>query len=314
MGNQSIKYLIMLISLIICSLGCIDDSTGGEPEVGENSSSVLDIISEDQDLILLNEAIEILELENRLNQVEPFTLFAPDNNAIQAYLTSNGYVVLADADKEDLRGRLLYHMTSGVIRGDDFSTGYVESWNQDSPNDSYVSMFIESSDTVRINNRPILSISNIEADNGIIQVVTEILDIPSVEDIINDNEDLSTFRLALERLDLYDALSQIEAFTLFAPNNQAFDRFLEVLAVQRLEDVTDEALREVLLYHFVNTNIRISEFTSGKLPTLNTDKDIDVEISDEIRINNHVTLLKTDIQSTNGVVHIIDEVLLPTSN
>ena len=111
----------------------------------------------------------------------------------------------------------------------------------------------------------------------------------------------------LDGADLVDTLSKDSAdgtgYTVFAPTNAAFDALGDT-------GLTDDQIKEVLLYHVVAGTVTSGDLSNGDVATLNG-QSISVDVSDGVTINGNVMVTAADIMASNGVVHVIDAVLLP---
>lgn len=128
--------------------------------------------------------------------------------------------------------------------------------------------------------------------------------------LATSTSDLSTLVTAITTADLTSVLQGNGSFTVFAPTNAAFDK-LENGVLETLLNNPD-VLAEVLQYHVVNGKVMSMDLSNGDVATLLSGKTINVSIMDGIlKLNNSAMVTSADIEATNGVVHIIDEVLLP---
>ncbi|QEG20745.1 fasciclin domain-containing protein [Mariniblastus fucicola] len=122
--------------------------------------------------------------------------------------------------------------------------------------------------------------------------------------------DLSTLTGAVVATDLAGALNDTPNLTVFAPLNSAFDK----LPDGTLESLTGEQLSNILLFHVLGESVFASELiTRTEVETL-LGPSFTVELNDDgVLLNDNVTLAATDIRAKNGVVHLVNEVLLPAS-
>jgi transforming growth factor-beta-induced protein len=104
-------------------------------------------------------------------------------------------------------------------------------------------------------------------------------------------------------------LSADGPFTVFAPTNAAFDALFAQLGISGIDDLTAEQLVPILTYHVVPGNVVSTELSSGEVGTLNG-QNLSVDLSAGVKINES-EVIAADIQGSNGVVHVIDQVLLP---
>jgi transforming growth factor-beta-induced protein len=117
---------------------------------------------------------------------------------------------------------------------------------------------------------------------------------------------------AVVKADLVDALSADGPYTVFAPTNDAFESLFEALGINGVEDLSKEDLTPILLYHVVDGKVMASDVASGEVPTLNDKADLMVKVDDGVMINNSNVII-TDLVGSNGVIHVIDEVLVPST-
>ncbi|HBH47787.1 MAG TPA: hypothetical protein DDX98_04070 [Bacteroidales bacterium] len=120
---------------------------------------------------------------------------------------------------------------------------------------------------------------------------------------------LSTLVTAITTAELAGTLKGEGPFTVFAPTNDAFDK-LEDGVLQTLLD-NPSVLAEVLQYHVVSGKVMSTDLSDGQVQTLLSGKSIDVAIGSSVTLNGSAMVTAADIEASNGVVHLIDEVLLP---
>ena len=131
----------------------------------------------------------------------------------------------------------------------------------------------------------------------------------TVVDIAVSNPDFSILVEAVTKANLAGALSADGPFTVFAPTNEAFNALFKELGVSGVKDLTAEQLTPILTYHVVSGKVMSTDLSNTSVATLNG-QNIKVDISNGVKINDsHVTA--ADISGKNGVVHVIDKVLIP---
>lgn len=101
------------------------------------------------------------------------------------------------------------------------------------------------------------------------------------------------------------------SLTVFAPTDAAFTALFAELGVDGVADLSAEALTPILLSHVVSGNITSGQLSDGEVQTLNTEKKILINTSGGVTIDGDVNVVLADVQGTNGVVHVIDKVILP---
>ena len=122
------------------------------------------------------------------------------------------------------------------------------------------------------------------------------------------NEDFSTLVTAVKAAGLVETLQGEGPFTVFAPTNEAFDALPEGTLDSLLAD--PEALKGVLTYHVVPGKVMAADVTTGMVKTVNG-KDLDIKVVDGKVTVNGANVVTTDIETSNGVIHVIDKVLVP---
>ena len=134
--------------------------------------------------------------------------------------------------------------------------------------------------------------------------------------VISEQNNLTLFNTALNITSLPETLSGNDDYTVFAPNDDAFSE------IENLDDILDDQdlLTKILQLHIVNGKIKSSEIPEGEtqISTLNG-QDIIINNSNNITVSNEnnertANVVQPDIEASNGVIHIIDKVLLPAEN
>ena len=278
------------------------------PEM-QKSNTIADIAVANSEFSILVEALMKADLVGAVADSEAeLTVFAPTNDAFAALLSDLGATSLDDIPVETLTNILLYHVIGTKAMSTDLASGYLPTLATFSSNN--ISMYIEVGDGVSINGSTMVTAADIEADNGVIHVVDKVILPPSVVNIAIDNENFSTLVSAVVKAGLVEALSAEGPFTVFAPTNAAFDALFAELGVSGIDDLTAEQLLPILTYHVVSGNVLSTDLSSGEVPTLNEGSNITVDLSSGVMINES-NVVAADVQGANGVVHVIDKVLLP---
>jgi transforming growth factor-beta-induced protein len=131
----------------------------------------------------------------------------------------------------------------------------------------------------------------------------------TVVDIAVSNSDFSILVEAVTKAGLAGALSAEGPFTVFAPTNDAFKALFKQLGVSGVKDLTAEQLTPILTYHVVAGKVMSTDLSNTSVATLNGQK-IKIDLSNGVKINES-NVTTADISGINGVVHVIDRVLLP---
>ena len=283
-----------------------------EPE--EELPDIVEIAVGDDNFTTLVAALTEADLVGALQGDGPFTVFAPTNDAFSDLLAALDITAEELLANEQLSDVLLYHVVSGKIMSTDLVDGaIVATLNGDD-------IAIDLSDGVKINESTVVN-ADIEASNGVIHVIDKVLvppgftiepeeELPDIVEIAVGDDNFTTLVAALTEADLVGALQGDGPFTVFAPTNDAFSDLLTALDITAEELLANEQLTDVLLYHVVSGKIMSTDLVDGAhVETLNGD-DITIDLSEGVRINES-TVINADIEASNGVIHVIDAVLVP---
>ena len=131
--------------------------------------------------------------------------------------------------------------------------------------------------------------------------------------IAQDTDQLSTLVKAVKAADLVETLNGEGPFTVFAPNNQAFANLPDGTLQMLLEEGNKEKLRSILTYHVVPGKIMSSDLQDGQMVETVQGNQIKVSLGDGAMIN-EANVVKADVEASNGVVHLLDAVIMPSDN
>lgn len=298
-----IPALLLLFSVVLFT-GCNDD----EDVPKMDSKNIVEVAADAGSFNILIEAAQKAGLADFLATENNLTVFAPTDDAFAALLSDLGASSLDDIPVADLANILTYHVVGAKVMSSDLSTGYVSTLS--SYDNNGITMYVEVGQGVLINNSVSVVTADIEASNGVIHVVDKVILPPTVVNIALANDNFTTLVQAVVKAGLVDALNAEGPFTVFAPTNAAFETLFAQLGVSGIEDLTAEQLTPILTYHVVPGNVTSSELSTGMVGTLNGDQMLSVDLSSGVKINES-SVVAADIQGANGVVHVIDQVLLP---
>ena len=273
--------------------------------VGFSQNTVVDIVVNSVEHDTLEAAVIAAGLADTLATDGPFTVFAPTDAAFAALPAGTLEALLADP-AGDLTSILLYHVLSGKVMSTDLMDGMVAT----TLNGKDITVSI-SNDSVFINNA-LVTMADIEADNGVVHVIDAVLLPPrvTVVDVIVNSEEHDTLEAAVIEAGLADTLATDGPFTVFAPTDAAFAALPAGVLDDVLADPTG-ALTDILLYHVLSGTVLSTDLMDGMTATTLNGDDITVTISNDSVFINEALVTVADIVTDNGVVHVIDAVLLP---
>ncbi|XP_054611782.1 periostin-like isoform X2 [Dunckerocampus dactyliophorus] len=252
---------------------------------------------------------DMSQLREEIEGRGSFTMFAPSNDAWGQLDTSVRSALVSNVNIE-LYNALHYHMVSRRLLTKDLKDGMtVMSMFNDLG--LYVNHY--SNGVVTINCARIIHANQV-ATNGVVHVIDRVISAVgnTIKNVLDVNDELSSFSAAALASGVMDKLDQPGHYTLFAPTNAAFDR----LGPGHLERLMgDKAVIAALVNYHLLKSVQCSEaIMAGTVYETAEGSSIEVGCDgDSLTVNGVKMVLKKDIVTTNGVIHLIDQVLVPNS-
>lgn len=325
---------LILSSFLIFS-ACGDDDTGGSTSglmTDPNDLSLKARIADDIQFSIFNDALDQTGLGSTLDGSGTYTVFAPTNVAFDALIGDLGYSDLASLIQGiglgELRDILTYHVLNGKQMAASLQNGYYSTLTAANSKDS-LHFYLERTSQVEINERAIIQSSDIEAQNGVIHSVSNVLLPLSVYGLLEVNPDYSSLEAAIGLADgdLRNVLSNTAVnYTIFAPNNAAFDTIVARIPnvnnlFEFVADLGTDALANLILYHATSGIVYSDDLQTGNLSMLASDGsggslEVFVNIGSDVRLidlsptTDDAVITSTDIIGTNGAVHFLNGVML----
>lgn len=305
-------YLFVAIAAL--SFSACDDDDNDDP-MKPATGNITAVASADPQFSTLVSALTKAELTTTLQGPGPFTVFAPNNAAF----TKAGITSLDGLTKDALTPILTSHVLSGTVKAADVKSGATKTVN--SNNDIYLS---KNADGVFINGNIKVITPDINTSNGIIHVIDNVIVPPSksLVEIAQGNADFSELVSLVLAADpaVATALSTASAngLTVFAPTNAAFTELYKTTPKATLLAPANRALlTSVLLYHVVPGRVFSTDLpnVSGEVATANPSGKVKFDLAGEPKVIGKTSgaskITAANILATNGVVHVIDKVLMP---
>ncbi len=294
--RNAVVVSLMATAIMLTGVACSED----EEPVIESPIETVDIVEtaiagNPDEFNTLVQAVVSADLVSTLKGTGPFTVFAPTDEAFAKL-----GVDISMLSKEDLTAILLYHVVAADVRSTDLENGFVQTAGG-------YSIEINIDNGAKINTASVIQ-ADVIATNGVIHVIDEVL-MPPTEDIVEkalsfNPGEFNTLVAAVIQADLVATLQSEGPFTVFAPTDAAF----EALGVD-LASLSNEDLTSILLYHVVPGNVFSSDLSEGSVATANGAM-IAVSLDAGVMINESNVII-ANVQTTNGVIHVIDKVLIP---
>lgn len=245
----------------------------------------------------LAEALTAADLVTPLKGAGPFTVFAPTDQAFADFETANPGA-LGKLTKDELTAVLTYHVVAGAaVASTQLKDDQVFKTLNGSP------VLVDLTGGVKVATATVTT-ADVRASNGVIHVINKII-LPPKDDIVATAVAAGTFTklaAALTSANLVETLKGPGPYTVFAPTDAAFDKLGTA--------PTGNDLRDVLLYHVVSGAVGSGDLTAGAVSTLLQGESVMVALTGGVTVNaSKVTT--ANIIAKNGVIHVVDTVLVP---
>ena len=316
------KKLFVPVTILALALGTTFTSCNEDDDDMDPQSNIVELAVATDDLSSLVAAVQRAGLVDALSDASAnYTVFAPTNAAFATFLADNNFNSVDDVPVDVLQQVLLNHVLGTEVKAADVTTGYFNTLaTYGTSTDTYIDMFINT-DGLVINGGSNIVTTDIDASNGVVHTVDAVIGIPKIPTFAIANPDFSILVQALTRADLttnYATFLEGDGpFTVFAPTNAAFAALLTELNATQLSDIDAATLEAVLTYHVVTIgNVQAGDLSEGQMVPTAQGASFTVTLAGGAKITDgasrETNIIATDIQGSNGVVHAIDRVLLPS--
>jgi uncharacterized surface protein with fasciclin (FAS1) repeats len=317
--NSPKRFFAALFVLTSFLVSCDKDDDNNETP---SNQTITEVVVANNDYSTLESAVIKANLQATLAGAGPFTVFAPDDAAF----TASGVTSLNGLSSEQLTKILLYHTLNQKVPATSVPAGP----NAKVTTASGDSVFVTSNPAGVFINGVKVEQADINASNGVIHRVGRVLMPPSgdlvttvqLEGIGLDSLVKAVLRAANGVGGDPSLLTSLQSATLtvFAPNNEAFTQLLSALGVSDINDIPVATLLAVLQYHVVPGRAFSSDLGNGSLEMLGSGSTTvnltngangGPSITGSSSTTNKANIVSTNMMATNGVIHVIDAVLLP---
>ena len=256
----------------------------------------------------LVDALVLADLVSTLEGDGPFTVFAPTD---QAFTNAGIDLATFDTDEEIavLTDILLYHVyTAGAVYAADVSDGLtVAMANGDDAS------FTVTNGTVMIGDATVTT-ADVMASNGVIHVIDKVLmppaDLVDIAAVAMSTGVHDSLVAALVKADLVSTMQSVGPYTVFAPTDQAFAAAgIDLDAFTTDEEIA--ALTDILLYHVYSGAVYAAGVTDGQAVEMVNGDYAQFTVSEGTVMIEDATVTTADVMASNGVIHVIDKVLMP---
>lgn len=317
---------LLLLAVAIAFSACSDDDDNTTPT--PDPLNIVETAQATEDLSSLVAALQAADgdLVNVLSGGE-FTVLAPTNAAFDNFLADNGFANLSEVPTDVLANILLNHVISGTVLSTtltDAGAGYTttNATNEDGDN---LSLYFNTTTGVTFNGTSSVAQADVEATNGVVHIVDQVIGLPTIATFATADPTFETLVAALTRPDLevpfVTILSTTDPtygipLTTFAPTNEAFGDLLVEIGADDLSQIDVNLLTAVLLTHVVaQANVRAEDLAQDLPVVTLSEETLTVDLTNGPQLvdpNGRVAnIIANNVQAINGVVHVIDKVVLP---
>jgi uncharacterized surface protein with fasciclin (FAS1) repeats len=315
-ATQKLRRSLLLgafgLTFISAMVSCKDDPAPTPPA----AKNIVEVAQGNANLTILVSAVTKAGLANTLATTANLTVFAPTNDAFIAanYPQATIDALTADQLRDILTPLLTYHvlgLSKSVLAKDVPASDTVKTLNG---KNIYAS---KNANGVFINGIKV-STADVAASNGVVHVIDGVLIPPTktITQLVIDNPGLTLLKAAVVRAGLADALAGAGKFTVFAPTDDAF-KATPYNTADIINGTDPAAVDAIVKPHALLTNVFASDLISGDTPaSINLGaKELTIDAAaPSVKIKgaaNASKITTANIIATNGVVHVVDKVLLP---
>lgn len=276
---------------------------------GADPSDVVATALSDGRFKTLTKALTSAGLVETLQSDGPFTVFAPTDEAFGKLPTGVVSSLLKPENSEELGNILKYHVLAGSVR----LAGALEA--KDAKTITGESISVTFSDgKIKVNESTLIN-SDIQCSNGTIHVIDSVLLPPRPETdlvaIAKRSGKFNTLLAAVQAAGLSDTLSGASEITILAPTDEAFSKLPEGTLESLLKPGNKKTLQKILAMHVLNGKVSAGDALNAKKAVSFSGEPLTFKVEDGLLKVNSSTIVSTDIVADNGVIHVIDSVLLP---
>merc|ERR1712013_63941 len=253
-------------------------------------------------------ALTRANLVDTLTGTGPFTSFAPTDAAFTTLLNTLGVTAEQLLARADLSSILTYHVANGKVMSEDLSNGMAVTTVQGA-----TATVAISGGTVTIQGATVTT-ADVVCSNGVIHIIDQVILPPNIVQVATAAGSFTTLTAALTQANLVDTLTGTGPFTVFAPTDAAFTTLLNTLGATAEQLLARDDLSSILTYHVANGKVMREDLSNGMAVTTVQGSTLAVGISGGTVTIGDATVTSADIVASNGVIHVIDKVLMPPAD
>ena len=251
-------------------------------------------------------AVEAAGLVETLRGSGPLTIFAPTDEAFARLPEGTLQSLLQPENKSKLQAILTYHVVSGRVKAADV----VKLNGIRTVQGQQIDIAVKD-DKVSVDGANVVK-TDIAASNGVIHVIDSVI-LPADKDAVDTAVEAGVFNTlvaAVKAADLVDTLKSEGPFTVFAPTDEAFAKLPDGTIANLLKPENQDQLAAILTYHVVPGKVLASDVVRIRCAKTVNGRSARVTVSDAGVMIDRANVIATDIETSNGVIHVIDTVML----
>ena len=266
-------------------------------------------------------AVKAAGLSKTLESKGSFTVFAPNDHAFSRLPSGTVENLLKPGNKDQLKAILTFH-----VLGEARSSCSLKNEELQTVNGAHLNVKKWGSHVFLNNNRTRVREADVEFENGIVHVIDQVMlppkkkteftskaskaKTPDIVDTAISAGQFKTLATALKAAGLVETLRGDGPFTVFAPTDDAFAKLPQGTVEELLRPENQNKLINILKYHVIAGKVPSRSIEPGKINTA-ASQTVKLKLKDNSIIVNKSTVIKPDVNAANGVIHIIDTVLIP---
>ena len=255
----------------------------------------------------LGAAVQAAGLVDTLKSAGPFTVLAPTDEAFAKLPAGTVESLLKPENRAKLQAILTYHVVAGKVKAADV----VKLTGARTVQGQQVDIAVKDG-KVSVDGANVIK-TDIESSNGVIHVIDSVI-LPADKDIVDTAVGAGSFNTlvaAVKAAGLVDTLKSKGPFTVFAPTDEAFAKLPEGTIANLLKPENKDQLVAILTYHVVAGKVMASDVVKVSSAKTVNGKAAVVKVNDAGVMIDNAKVVATDIETSNGVIHVIDSVILP---
>jgi len=329
--KKMIAALILMVAVTACGgdnnsveeTGLLSSESNSNQQQTSEMGDIVDVAAGAGSFQTLLAAADAAELVDTLRSEGPFTVFAPTDEAFAALPEGTVETLLKPENKAMLQEILLYHVLAGKVLAEAAVELGGSNTIVDSANNIGLQLSIKEGDLF-INESKVIA-TDVEASNGVIHVIDRVLLPPQMPrkekpdplmDIVDTAVNAGSFNTlvaAVKAAGLVETLKGEGPFTVFAPTDAAFAALPEGTVETLLKPENIQTLTDILTYHVLSGAVPAEvAVTLTEAQTVLGQK-LGLKVVDGELFINDSKVVVADILTSNGIIHVIDAVLLPAN-